>query len=247
MNFTLWVLQVHPVHTVWLVVAVRGEEHAVRPPACHPQHVVQRAVGAVGAVRAVGARLYNIQIIRSHGHFFTVRLRIDWFIKVVIERLEVVVSGGIERNLLVVLTLHQEVGGGWRPVRGHQRTEGPVIIHLGSPRSLLVFEGEVTEVHGAVHCHVMSEMWDDGAVRLAGPVAFNWHSSHVRGRGTACRRYLLPLSLTGAQHTEVWLGWWWNLGRKLEMIDGKLKDADYWCNKKCLIDISGTKLTTIYW
>ena len=79
-------------------------------------------------------------IITDMTHFFGVRLRIDWFIKVVIERHEVVAGAGVEMNVLVLLTLDQ-LAGGDQPllVRGlHQAAEGPVVIDLGRP--LLVFE-----------------------------------------------------------------------------------------------------------
>ena len=83
-------------------------------------------------------------------HFFTVRLGIDWFIKVVIERLEVVVCVvWVEIDLRLLLT---QLAGGCRHqpqllrLRGvEEAVEGSVVIHL--PPLPPVLEGEIEEVH----------------------------------------------------------------------------------------------------
>ena len=83
-------------------------------------------------------------------HFFTVRLGIDWFIKVVIERLEVVVRVvWVEIDLRFLLA--QLAGGGRHQpqllrLRGvEEAVEGSVVIDLHPlPR---VLQREIKEVH----------------------------------------------------------------------------------------------------
>ena len=83
-------------------------------------------------------------------HFFTVRLGIDWFIKVVIERLEVVVSVvWVEIDLRLLLTQL----AGHQPqllrLRGvEEAVEGSVVIHLPPlPPPPPVLHREIEEVH----------------------------------------------------------------------------------------------------
>ena len=133
-------IQLHFIHAVGLVVAVRGESSALISASCDAEHVVQ------GAGLARLAWLNDIMI---SSHFFTVRLRIDWFIKVVIERLEVVVGVRVETNLGLLLT---KLAGAGRHqpqllrLRGaEEAVEGPVVVHLHPLPGVL--EGEVKEVH----------------------------------------------------------------------------------------------------
>ena len=82
-------------------------------------------------------------------HFFTVRLGIDWFIKVVIERLEVVVSVvWVEidlRPLLTELAGHQPQLLRLRGVE--EAVEGSVVIHLPPLPPPPVLHREIEEVH----------------------------------------------------------------------------------------------------
>ena len=111
-------------------------------PCSHPQAVVLQ--GAAGTAGTSLDTMNNIVFI--HCQFFTIRLRVYRFIKVVIEGPEVILGGGIEMDLLLLVTLLQEVGGGG-PL---QAAEGTVVIHLqpAAPQPLPpVLEGEVTEIH----------------------------------------------------------------------------------------------------
>ena len=132
------VVQLHFIHAVGLVVTVRGESPALISASRDAEQVIQ------------GAGFDKINNIMIPSHFFTVRLGIDWFIKVVIERLEVKVGVvWVEVDLRFLLT--QMAGAGRHQPQFlrlggvEEGVEGSVVIDLHPLPGVL--QREIEEVH----------------------------------------------------------------------------------------------------
>ena len=143
-------------------------------------------------------------------HFFTVRLGIDWLVKVVIERLEVIVSVGVEVNLRLLLLLTQLArGGGHQPqllrLRGVEETvEGPVVVHLRPLPGVL--QGEIKEVHLAVLVVTVIITGDGAGLGLHCSLdRYDWRYDWCERWLSTDRPGILWPEIPAALSTDTWL------------------------------------------